>query len=194
MNDIDWKDLEVKTVTTIKLCLADVVMYHVMDEESSVCNLVEIGKSGSDLSQHINVFNHVINDLKRVDVKFEDEDKALMLLNSLPASSTYENLVTTLMWGKETLELEKITSVLLGNIRIKMFDGIVRTLCDVRHVPDLRKNLISLGTLYCNGFSYKSTSGVMKVSKGAMTVMKGSLGEREMMELHKINLLKDVKT
>ena len=47
-------------------------------------------------------------------MKFEDEDKALMLLNSLPASSTYENLVTTLMWGKETLDLEEITSVLLG--------------------------------------------------------------------------------
>ena len=61
----------------------------------------------------------------------------------------------------------------IGNIRIKMFNGIVRTLCDVRHVPDLRKNLISLGTLDCNGFSYKSTNGVMKVSKGAMTVMKG---------------------
>ena len=60
----------------------------------------------------------------------------------------------------------------IGNIKIKMFDGVVRTLCDVRHVPDLRKNLISLGTLDCNGFSYKSTSGVMKVSKGAMRVMK----------------------
>ena len=35
-----------------------------------------------------------------------------------------------------------------------MFDGVIRTLCDVRHVPDLRKNLISLGTLYSNGFSY----------------------------------------
>ena len=35
-------------------------------------------------------------------MKFEDEDKALMLVNSLPACSTYENLVTTLMWGKET--------------------------------------------------------------------------------------------
>ena len=68
----------------------------------------------SDLSQHINVFNQIISDLKRIDVKFEDEDKALMLLNSLSASSTYENLVTTLMWGKETLDLEKITSVLLG--------------------------------------------------------------------------------
>ena len=69
---------------------------------------------GSDLSQHINVFNQIISDLKRVNVKFEDEDKTLMLLNSLPASSTYENLVTTPMWGKETLDLEEITSVLLS--------------------------------------------------------------------------------
>ena len=61
----------------------------------------------------------------------------------------------------------------IGNIRIKMFDGVVKTLCDVRHVLDLRKNRISLGTLYYNGFSYKSTSRVMKMSKGAMTVMKG---------------------
>ena len=48
----------------------------------------------------------------------------------------------------------------IGNIRIKMFDGVVRTLCDVRHVLDLQKNLISLGTLNYNEFSYKSTSGV----------------------------------
>ena len=61
----------------------------------------------------------------------------------------------------------------IGNIKIKMFDGVVRTLCDVRHVHELRKNLISLGTLDYNRFSFKSTSGVMKVSKGAMTVMKG---------------------
>ena len=69
---------------------------------------------GLDLSQPINVFNQIISDLKRIDVKFEDEDKTLMLLNSLPASSTYVNLVTTLMWKKETLDLEEITSVLLG--------------------------------------------------------------------------------
>ena len=65
------------------------------------------------------MFNQVISDLKRIDVKFEDEDKALMLLNSLPASSMYENLVTTLMWGKETLDLEEITSVLLGFNKMK---------------------------------------------------------------------------
>ena len=52
---------------------------------------------GSDLSQHLNVFNQIISDLMRVDVKFEDEDKVLILLNSLPASPMYESLVTTLM-------------------------------------------------------------------------------------------------
>ena len=34
MNDINWKDLEAKTVTTIRRCLANDVIYHVMDEES----------------------------------------------------------------------------------------------------------------------------------------------------------------
>ena len=34
MADIDWKELEAKVVTTIRLCLEDDVMYHVIDEES----------------------------------------------------------------------------------------------------------------------------------------------------------------
>jgi hypothetical protein len=55
------------------------------------------------------VFNQVIDYLKRVDVKFEDKDKVLMLLNSLPTSPMYENLVINLSWGKETLELEDVT-------------------------------------------------------------------------------------
>ena len=59
----------------------------------------------------------------------------------------------------------------MGNIGVKMLDGVIRTLCDVRHVSNLRKNLISLGTLDNNGFSYKYANGVMKVSKGVLTVM-----------------------
>ena len=54
-----------------------------------------------------------------------------------------------------------------------MFDGVIRMLCDIRHVPDLRKNLISLGTLDGNGFNYKYANGIMKVRKGVWTVMKG---------------------
>ena len=41
------------------------------------------------------------------------------------------------------------TCIIIGieTIKIKMFDGVVRTLGEVRHVPDVKKNLISLGTL-----------------------------------------------
>ena len=48
-------------------------------------------------------------------MKIKEEDMGLMLLNSLPES--YHNLVTTLMWGKETLEVEEITSALLTLIQ-----------------------------------------------------------------------------
>ncbi|KAK3038286.1 hypothetical protein RJ639_029874 [Escallonia herrerae] len=61
----------------------------------------------------------------------------------------------------------------IGSIQIRMHDGIVRTLTDVRHVPELRKNLISLGMLDSNGCSYRATGGVMRIMKGALVVMKG---------------------
>ena len=63
--------------------------------------------------------------------------------------------------------------VMIGNIIVKMFDGVIRTLCDVRHVPNLRKNMISLKTLDGNGFNYKSVNGVMKVNKYVLIVIKG---------------------
>jgi hypothetical protein len=62
----------------------------------------------------------------------------------------------------------------ISNIRIKMFDDAVRKLCDVRHVPKVEKNLISLSTIDSNSYGYKSKGGVMKVTKGAMVVMKGA--------------------
>jgi hypothetical protein len=70
----------------------------------------------------------------------------------------------------------KITSI--GNIRIKMFDGVVRTLSDIRHVPKVEKNMISLCILDSNGYGYKSEGGVMKVTKGAMVVMKGQINSK----------------
>ncbi|KAK2970265.1 hypothetical protein RJ640_000824 [Escallonia rubra] len=45
-----------------------------------------------------------------------------------------------------------------------MHDGIVRTLTDVRHVPELRKNLISLGTLDSNDYRYRAGSTVTGTS------------------------------
>ncbi|KAI5662799.1 hypothetical protein M9H77_22122 [Catharanthus roseus] len=50
----------------------------------------------------------------------------------------------------------------IGNVFIKMHDGVTRKLTKVRYVPDLRRNLISLGVFDTNGFSYKSENGIMK--------------------------------
>ncbi|GJT95003.1 retrovirus-related pol polyprotein from transposon TNT 1-94 [Tanacetum coccineum] len=64
----------------------------------------------------------------------------------------------------------------IGTIQIRMHDGVVRTLTDVHHVPDLKKNLISLGVLDSKGFKYTSKNGVLRVSKGALVVMKATKG------------------
>jgi hypothetical protein len=59
-----------------------------------------------------------------------------------------------------------------GSIQIKMHDGIVRTLTYVRHVLELRKNLIYLGVLDSSGYKCTTQGGVLKVSKGILVVMK----------------------
>ena len=54
-------------------------------------------KEVSDLLEHLNTFNMSNTQLSSFGVNYEDEDKALLLLASLP---TFDHLVTTLMYGK----------------------------------------------------------------------------------------------
>ncbi|KAL8139953.1 hypothetical protein V2J09_005974 [Rumex salicifolius] len=54
----------------------------------------------------------------------------------------------------------------IGQIKVHMHDGIIRTLTEVRYISALKKNLISLGTLHVNEFNYKSDSDYVKVSTG----------------------------
>ncbi|KAL0293416.1 UNVERIFIED_CONTAM: Retrovirus-related Pol polyprotein from transposon TNT 1-94 [Sesamum radiatum] len=319
MDEEDWEELQQRAAGTIRLCLADEIMYHVMNLKSpgevwkkleiqfmskSITNKLYLKQrlyglkmqEGSDLAQHVNVFNQIITDLARLDVSIEDEDRVMILLCSLPFS--YEHLVTTLTYGKETIKgnqdrgrkfekegsgkrnsrsksrgkktihcykckepghmkrdcpklkkqadekrddssksanvvqndssdcsdgdmlsvstnqfmdawildsrcsyhitpnREWFTSyrsgnsgsvylgddrccsiVGIGDVRIKMYDGTVRTLCDVRHIPELTKNLISLGTLHKNGFIPKVDEDreTIRIVKGALTVMKGKI-------------------
>lgn len=64
-------------------------------------------KDYSDLLEHVNVFNMLNTQLSNFRVKLEEEDKAILLLALLPTS--FDHLMTTLMYGKETLELETHT-------------------------------------------------------------------------------------
>ncbi|GJR53655.1 retrovirus-related pol polyprotein from transposon TNT 1-94 [Tanacetum coccineum] len=64
-------------------------------------------KDGS-LNDHINEFKKIILDLNNIDVRIED--RALILLCSLQKS--YEHLVTTLLYDKETISMEDVKSAL----------------------------------------------------------------------------------
>jgi hypothetical protein len=107
----------------------------------------------------------------------------------------------------------KITGI--GNIRIKMFDGVVRTLCVVRHVPEVENNLISSGTLDLNGAmivmnGQKSSKNIYKLLISTVVgviasvefdsdcivlwhMWLGHISVQGILELHKRNLLNGVK-
>jgi len=63
--------------------------------------------------EHLSFFNKIISELLAVNVKIDEEDKALILLSPLPQS--YDHIVTTMLYGKDTLILEEVISNLLSN-------------------------------------------------------------------------------
>ena len=69
-------------------------------------------EDGANLMKHLNLFKGLLDQLGRVDVKVEEEDQALMLLISLPDS--FEHMVTTLLYGKDTLQMGEVESALLS--------------------------------------------------------------------------------
>ena len=60
----------------------------------------------------MNIFNQMVADLARLEVTIGDEDKAIILLCSLPSS--YEHVITTLTYGKESIKTKNITAALLA--------------------------------------------------------------------------------
>ncbi len=56
-----------------------------------------------------------------------------------------------------------------GDVKIQL-NGSIWKLDNVRHVPDLRKNLISIGQLASDGYVTTFTRDKWKISNGAMTI------------------------
>lgn len=60
----------------------------------------------------------------------------------------------------------------IDTISIRMFDGTIKTLMNMRHVPELKRNLISFRTFDDSGHAFKVEKGQLKVSKGILVVMR----------------------
>ena len=136
VTDKKWMSLEKRACATIRACLADEVLYGVLEErtqkelwsrlhtlymERNMCNKLVLKKQlyslrmaeGRDVAGHIQWFDRMSMDLLNIGMDIKEEDKSLMLLCSLPES--FDPLVMTLLYGKKTLVYEEIVSVLRSN-------------------------------------------------------------------------------
>ena len=59
----------------------------------------------------------------------------------------------------------------IGTVQIKMFA--VQELKEVRYVPQLKRNLISVGALKTLGLEVSKRDGVLKMAKDSMVILKG---------------------
>ena len=69
--------------------------------------MIEVTK----ISDHLSVLDHIVIELEVIGVKIEDKYKKLRLLWSLLTS--FKQLLPTLMYEKETIDLDEVTSTLL---------------------------------------------------------------------------------
>ena len=69
--------------------------------------------AGISMSKHLNDYNKKLADLQNLEVEIKDEDKALLLLNSLP--DTYDHLIITLLYRKNEIKFNDVSNALTNN-------------------------------------------------------------------------------
>lgn len=70
-------------------------------------------KEDIPIKDYLDEFNKIILNLKNIDIKIDNEDKALILLCLLPSS--FEHFVDTMLYGWDTLSMGDVKA--LFNLR-----------------------------------------------------------------------------
>eukprot|EP00253_Pinus_taeda_P036502 PITA_36502 len=130
----EWKKLDRKAKSTIRLCVSDSILLDVSGEATTKALWDKIGtlyqskslvnklflrknlynlrmKDGNLVTEHLNTFNIVVSQLASVDIKISDEDKCISLLSSLPNS--WDSLVIAIGSNATALQFDEIVSALL---------------------------------------------------------------------------------
>jgi hypothetical protein len=108
----------VKEKTTAGLMAALSSMY----EKPSANNKVHLMKKmfnlkmveGASVAQHFNEFNTITNQLSSVEIDFDDEIRALIVLASLPNSWEAVRMAVSNSAGKSKLSYEDVRDLVLG--------------------------------------------------------------------------------
>eukprot|EP00253_Pinus_taeda_P014701 PITA_14701 len=131
----EWKKLDGKAKSIIRLCVSDSVFLNVLGEATMKDLWEKLGnlyqskslvnklflrkklynlrmKDGESVTEHLNTFNIVVSQLTFVDIKILDEDKCISLLCSLPDS--WDSLVIAIGSNATALQFDEIVSSLLA--------------------------------------------------------------------------------
>ena len=76
---------------------------------------LQISENGS-VSDHINEFNMIVSQFNSVEINFEDEIKALILMSSLPESWDTVVVAISSSRGSEKLKFDEIRDVVLSKV------------------------------------------------------------------------------
>uniref|UniRef100_A0ACD5YJF3 Uncharacterized protein n=1 Tax=Avena sativa TaxID=4498 RepID=A0ACD5YJF3_AVESA len=68
----------------------------------------------------------------------------------------------------------------VGSVKIRIHDGVTRTLSEVKYIPSMARNLISLSTMDVDGYKYAGGHRVLKVSKGSLIHMIGDMNSAKL--------------
>ena len=85
---------------------------------------------GCSVNEHLNRYTKLLTDLVNVDVETSEEDKAIILLNSLPREE-YEVFTLTFLNGRQSLNYDEVSAALVS------YEG-DRTDCLLREVQQQR--------------------------------------------------------
>ncbi|RVW61459.1 Retrovirus-related Pol polyprotein from transposon TNT 1-94 [Vitis vinifera] len=279
----EWALLDRQVLGVIRLTLSRSVAHNVVKEKTtadlmkalsgmyekpSANNKVHLMKKlfnlkmaeNASVAQHLNECNTITNQLSSVEIDFDDEIRALIVLASLPNSWEAMRMAVSNSTGKEKLKYNDIRDLILaeeirrrdagetsgsgsalnletrgrghfkrqckspkkkneddsanavteevqdalllavdtldvvglGDVRISLPNGSVWLLEKVRHIPDLKRNLISVGQLDDEGHAILFVGGTWKVTKGARTGHMSEKGMKMLLSKGKLPELKSI--
>ena len=134
VSDEEWKKLDWKTKSTIRLCVSDSVLMNVSGEATVKALWDKLGtlyqskslvnklflwkkmynlrmKDRNSVTENLNTFNIVPSQLASLDIKISDEDKCISLLCSLLDS--WDSVVIAIGRNATALQFDEIVSALL---------------------------------------------------------------------------------
>src|SRR5207244_2331918 len=119
-NNILQEVLQEKTAATLWLKLKSICMSKDLTSKIHVKMKLFSHKlqEGGSLLNHLSTFKEIVSNIKAMEVKFDDEDLAPILLCSLPPS--YSNFRDTILYSHDTLTLSEVYKALHAKEKMEL--------------------------------------------------------------------------